>query len=122
MANKYSSYQRPPGNNQERPVHPIWRGVGFGLMILTPILGYFGAMLLLQENARRGWIAIPRDLLVPMADPLLLVKAVLTLLVMFVIFAFFQLITFLVYRIFAPSRYGPTDVPPVSYRGRRRSR
>ncbi len=120
---KYSDYKRQPSLNEREAnskLHPIWQGVGFGLMILTPVLGCFGALALLDENARRGWVTIPADLLAPGNDPLLYVKIILTIALMLVIFTFFQLITYVLYRLFGPSRYGPLDVPPVAYPKRRK--
>lgn len=121
--NKYRGYERQPSLYEPRNgVHPIWQGIGFGLMVLTPILAYFGALVLLDENAKRGWIAIPPDMLAPGRDPLLYMKIALTVALMLVIFTVFQLIAFVLYRLFGPPRYGPLDVPPVSFRGRRKSR
>ena len=117
---KYKSYSRQPeGPPKKTGIHPIWRGVGFILIILTPILAYFGALALLEENSLHGWVKIPNDLIAPTADPLLYVKIILTLALIFAIYIVFMLITFVLYRIFAPPRYGPYDVPPVSYRGKR---
>lgn len=114
---KYDNY-----SSQNRPArgtltHPIWRGVGFGLAILTPVIAYSAALILIDANAQNGWVAIPRDLIAQTGDPLLYVKIILTLVMVFLLYLIFSFITFILYGIFGPPRYGPKDVPPTSYRG-----
>lgn len=117
---KYSQYSRDKGP-KTREIHPIWRGVGCILMVLTPILSYATATLLLQQNRIHGWVAIPPELLIKQFafDPLIAVRIVLTLVLIVLIGAFFTMVTFVLYSAFGPSRYGPFDVPPVTYRGKR---
>lgn len=103
-------------------VHPIWRGVGLILIFLTPIMGYFGALAILDQNKKMNWFQIPPEYLASGADPLLYVKIVLTILVGLFFYFFLQFITFLLYRLFGPSRYGIYDVPSVSYKSKRRGR
>ncbi|HZW03724.1 MAG TPA: hypothetical protein VFF68_07350 [Anaerolineaceae bacterium] len=123
MGGKYSTYNRgQQAPTKRREPHPIWRGVGFALMILTPILGWFGSLLLVQENIRQRWVPIPADLIWGGSDPLLLVKILVALVLMLLLFAFFQLVTFLLVRIFGGSRYGPYDAPQVAYRGKHHNR
>ncbi|HPO58255.1 MAG TPA: hypothetical protein PLV53_05360 [Anaerolineaceae bacterium] len=118
---KYGTYSTSPeSKSKKKKVHPIWRGVGFGLAILTPILAYFGSAVIIREP----WFMdiIPRELLMRGSDPLWLVRLLTFLILVFVIFTVFQAITFLAYRLFGPPRYGPYDVPPASYRGKRTAR
>lgn len=120
---KYTSYStQVEGPKKQREIHPIWRGIGFAMIILIPFLSYVGALAILEENARRGWFPIPRDLLVNYSDPMILIKALLTIAVAFVLYMVFMLITFIIYRMFGPSRYGPMDVPAESYRGKKHVR
>ncbi len=108
--------------------HPVWRGIGFLIILLTPVLGYSAAMLLISENTKQGWFKIPADLIYRGGvdflpnDPLLYVKAILTLVLMFIIYFLLQLIAMILYRLVAPPRYGVYDVPSVSYKGKKRSR
>ncbi|HTX80267.1 MAG TPA: hypothetical protein VMC62_11385 [Longilinea sp.] len=114
-ANIYGSHSPEPGKPRE--VHAIWRGIGFAFIFLLPVLSYVGALVLLQSNTENNWFPIPSDWLVNFGnDPMLLVKVVLALVIMFILYAVFMLITFTLYRFFAPPRYGPTDVPPVKVR------
>lgn len=123
MGGKYSTYNRTAQTkNQRREPHPVWRGIGFALMILTPILGWFGSVMLVEENLRQRWFPIPADLIWSGSDPLFIVKIIVAVVLMFILFVVFQLITFLLIRIFGGTQYGPYDVPAVTYRGKRHTR
>ncbi len=121
---KYSSrMSETPLRDRNRQAHPIWRGVGFALMLLTPIIAYFGSIVLVEANTQNGWVTIPRDLIYRGgSDPLLYVKILVGVVIFFVVTILFQLITFIISSAFGPSRYGPLDVPPVSYRGPKNTR
>jgi hypothetical protein len=119
---KYQSYMRQPERKKEAPIHPVWRGIGFILMIMIPIMSYAGTLVLLDANRQQGWISIPPNLLAPGPEPLLYVKIIVTVFLMILLFGIFSLLTFIIYRIFAPPRYGPFDAPPVRYRGGRYKR
>ncbi|MEN4013195.1 MAG: hypothetical protein ROW48_14255 [Bellilinea sp.] len=125
MSNKYGSYQAKQQEairEARNYVHPIWRGVGFLLMIITPVLGYFGALVLIEQNAKQNWFTIPPEFIAPGQDPMLYLKIGLTILIAFLLFFLFQLISLILLRAFGPSRYGPYDVPPVGYRGKKYKR
>jgi hypothetical protein len=104
----------------ERKIHPIWRGIGLILAIITPIMAYYGSLLLLEENGKHGWVPIPTELVAPGPDPYLYTKIVLTFVLIILIFAVFSMFYFILYGIVAPPRYGPYDVPPPKFRKRRR--
>lgn len=123
---KYTSY-RPStsgtlSREERQKIHPVWRGIGWILMFIFPVMGWFSAVWLLDENAKQKWIAIPSSLLLKGQDQLLLVKIILALVIVFVLYFLFQLISFFLLRLFGPERYGPMDIPRVSWKGRRRSR
>jgi hypothetical protein len=101
-----------------RKIHPIWRGVGFALMILAPIIAYGIALILLEENFKTGMVSIPPSLVVQWQDPYILVKLIITVFVTMVLYALLTMIYFLISSLIGPSRYGPTDVPPVAYKGK----
>jgi amino acid transporter len=116
---RYSPYQKVD-QTPKRQIHPIWRGVGFIFMIIIPFLSYVGALVLIQENQKQGWMRIPVDLIAKnVGDPMLYVKIIVTIIIMLVLFAIFTLISFLIFSAFMPPRYGPHDVPPVQYRRRK---
>ena len=118
---KYESFS-PPTEKKIKTVHPIWRGIGFIYMIVSPILAYFASLLILDLNRTNQWFRIPYDLRAPGTDPLLYVKIISTIVLVFVLYIIFLFITFFVYRIFGPSPYGPTDVRPKRYRGKKYTR
>jgi hypothetical protein len=117
---KYSTTQRSTRKMPER-VHPIWRGIGFAMMILIPIMSYAGMELLMQYNQQKQIFPIPMDLLNKSGgDSLLFVKIGVFLVLLLILYAMLLLFTFLINRLFAPSRYGPFDVPQVAYRHKKR--
>ncbi len=105
----------------DRPwkIHPIWRGIGCIMMVIIPIMAYAGAVLLVQENMRQGWLPMPRDLArtitIPMLGsyPNLLAYLVVALTLSVVGFGVYTAIYALLNAIVGPSRFGPLDVPPV---------
>lgn len=112
-----------PLRDRNRQVHPVWRGVGFALLILTPIIAFFGSIALVDANAKQGWVEIPRDLIAKgVGDPLLYIKIIVGIVIFLVVTVIFRLVTFILYSAFGPSRYSPLDVPPVSYKGPKKSR
>ncbi len=116
---KYNSYNRSYDRREREArnrAHPIWRGVGFGLMVLIPFLSYFGALLLLQENAANGWFSIPVDYLAKTGDPLLYVKIGLTVLLAILVYIVVSFLGVLVLRAFGRSRYGPLDAEEIKYK------
>lgn len=122
MSRNNSFEERRPVTDNKIYIHPIWRGIGFALLILAPIMGYAASILLLDLNKVNKWIPVPRDLLISGSDPYLLIKIIITIVVAFLIFLIFQLITFFLYKVAGPSRYGPLDVPRVAYRGKKYKR
>jgi hypothetical protein len=118
---KYQTYMKPtPPPKKE--THPIWRGIGFVFMIIVPILSYFATILIIDENLKQNWFPFPSDLIISGNDPLLLIKILGTLGISLVLFLIFMSITFILFSAFGTSRYGPLDVPPASYRGKRYKR
>jgi len=111
--------QMEPSRNN-RQLHWIWRGVGFGMMVIIPVMSYALARLFLDENYQKGWITFPKDWYIqntflPSDIIMIIVLMIIFSLVMYAIFTFLSLIIF---RMFAPPRYGPLDVPPIKYKGR----
>ena len=118
-----SKYDRYVIKKQSRPayrVHPIWRGVGFLLILLVPFLSYVASLQLIQENERRGWFPIPAELVSPVGDPYLILQVIITISLSFLVYILFLLIYFVIYRVFGPDRYGPTDAPPIQGKIRKR--
>jgi len=117
----YSASHRQSRKDRDQ-IHPIWRGVGFLFMVLAPFLGYFGALLLIDANEKKGWMSIPNDFLASGSDPMLYVKIGLTILLAALIFFILQFIGLVIYRIVGPERLGPMDVPPITGVKKKRAR
>jgi hypothetical protein len=114
---------------RDKQLHPIWRGVGFGLVILIPIISYAATDVLITANRSSGWFRMPSDLIARPGDflyngdPWLYLKIAITLAFMFVFYALFMLITFAVNRAtLDPRRTDPYYVPPVKAKVRKRAR
>jgi hypothetical protein len=122
MGRQQNFYQRQP----EQPIggiqiHPIWRGVGFLMLLIIPAMSYITTLVLLDANNKQGWFPIPAEFISPWVEPLLFVKIGMTIAISFVLYAISMLITFVIYRFFGPNRYGPFDAPPIKARVTKRS-
>jgi hypothetical protein len=118
-----SSQQMAPSKNN-RQLHVIWRGVGFGLMVLIPVMSYALARLFLDENIKQGWITFPQNMYLrntPLPQDLLILILIM-LILMLIMYAIYTLFSLIIFRMFAPPRYGPLDVPPITYKGKQYKR
>ena len=114
-----SSRQMTPSKNS-RQMHPIWRGVGFGMMVLIPVMSYALARIFLDENATKGWLTFPKNMYLqntPLPSDILILIGIM-IVFMLVMYAIFTLFSLIIFRMFAPPRYGPLDVPPITYHGK----
>lgn len=120
---KYQSFSTRSATPKKKEIHPIWRGVGFVLMILTPVLAYAATIVLMDANRVKGWVRIPRELIMQgWGDPYLLVKLIMIVLFSIVIYGLFSFITFIIYGAFGAPRYGPYDVPQKQFSGKQNRR
>jgi predicted neutral ceramidase superfamily lipid hydrolase len=112
-------------------IHPIWRGIGCALILLIPIMAWFGASLILQTYRR---IPLSYELTKPItlryvqvmeidaiianfnryavAHNLIVGQFLLTIILMFLGFGLLSVVYAIMFRAVGPSRYGPFDVPP----------
>ncbi len=69
--------EKPPSKGTAMPVHPVWRGIGFIMIILIPALSYVATLRLLELNGQKGWYPIPPEFLIYFRnfDPYILVKS-----------------------------------------------
>lgn len=117
---KYS-YVREERKTRKPEIHPVWRGIGFLFMVLIPILSYAGAVVLIEQNNQNKWFPFPYDLVATQnhllfklfGDPLIHIKLVLMVGIMFVLYSILAFATFALNSAFGASRYGPYDLPPV---------
>ncbi len=101
-------------NRKKNRIHPVWRGVGFVLMIFIPILSFLASGVILEYNQTEHWFPIPPEFVINWpTDPLILMKLFITVMLCFFAFAFFQLVTYMMFGLFGPKRYIPPDLPPL---------
>jgi hypothetical protein len=117
---KYDTYSRQKSTHDQKPkINPIWRGIGFLMMVLIPIGSFLLSEAVLKQNATQGWFPIPTDLLTNIfSDSMIFVKLFLTVVIAVLIYAAFTLLRFLGNVMFGPPRYGPLDSPPIKYNGK----
>lgn len=105
-------------------IHPVWRGVGCILIVLAPVLSYAGGVLLVRENFKQGWVAIPPELArfvqIPNLGRVYAADVLASLILLVIAAALLTVLYSIFYRLFGPPRYGPLDVPPIRYKKRRR--
>jgi len=118
---KYDTFSpQKPSSAKKLGPHPVWRGVGFLFIVLIPLLSFAIADVLLQENFKQNWFPIPGDILARpgellfFAGPYIYIKLIITVVLAFVFYIGFMLITFAINSMFGASRYGPYDMPPMS--------
>jgi hypothetical protein len=137
---KYQSYQKP----KEMPrnvVHPVWRGIGCLIMVITPIISWAAAQVLLDLGKAQKWPFLYelRDF-VRFPDyvykiPLILVAAnyissiaylkVLLLfffLVLILLSGVFAVLNAMLYRMIGPPRYTAIDAPAPRVKVKRYTR
>lgn len=122
------SYYRysPEPKKPKWTIHPIWRGIGLIAMILIPIMAYLSAQVFFQY-APISWLQMfppgaYENFVIPYLDirvPFNLGTVIMTFIFMFILFAVFTIFYALFMKIAGPSKYGPTDVPPIRRKTRK---
>ena len=102
-----------PPRPQKLPIHPVWRGIGLILAVIIPLGSYLVASILLSNREKYPWLIIPEDIILYKnpQDPYILVRLLYALIILVLVVGVLTLITFLISKIFGPSRYDPLDVP-----------
>ncbi len=118
--NQYSATAEYESKKTKRTIHPVWRGVGFIIMIVIPIVAYFLSVRFLELNAVNNWMPIPREFLSTGKDELVYIKVGLTLIASLLVYGVFMLAGTLTLSIFGPPRYGVMDEPPVKSTGNKK--
>ncbi len=134
MPAKYGEYSGPKKasvREMRKQIHPVWRGVGFGMMILIPIISYAGMRVLIDQNIIFSRMPIPVDLLAKpgeflyrfFPDSMLYIKLLIMFTIMFVLYLIFLIFSSAVTGAFGISeKQDPYYVPPVKRQVRRRPR
>jgi hypothetical protein len=118
---KRGYYSRPISlAPSKKEPHPVWRVIGLIFIIVLPIVSIIASLVIVDQNQKHNWFAFPSDLILPkFIDPLIIVKILYAVIILLVLAAFALLVTFVAYKYFGPSRYGPYDVPSESFKKRK---
>lgn len=125
--NKYRREREP----RRWKINPVWRGIGCVILLIIPIMSWYGTKFFLQSNRQ---IALPAELLKTFTIPFTHVAQIdqiirsinnyadlhnliygqffFTIILMFIGFGILSVIYAILYRVVGPPRYGPFDVPP----------
>jgi hypothetical protein len=137
---KYNSFQKGkevPKNS----IHPVWRGIGCLITILTPIISWAAAAVCLEFGQKQQWpflyqlSANIRFSAIFYQIPLVKIGAnfissipyLQALILFFVLFlvlfsGVFSVINAVLYRMFGPPRYSPLDAPAPRVKTKRYTR
>lgn len=138
---KYTSYKAKEAPVKRGQIAPVMRGIGCILFAIIPPLAYLSSMLLVDYGVRRGWPIPPSWLGRPSIHPLLLrlegltdiynfiyqqnnltANLVFTIAMCVVIFGVLSMLYGFLFSLAGPSRYGPTDEPPIRKKVKRYKR
>lgn len=130
MPAKYRGYNPGERNSKaKQAIHPIWRGVGFAMMVLIPIMAYAATEVVLQQNEIYGWFPFPMDLIAKdgqflyniFKDSMINIRLAGTVAFSILFYALFTLFSFMISGLFGPKRNDdPYYVPPIRRQARRR--
>lgn len=129
MPAKYREFNPGQRSRPKPTIHPIWRGVGFAMIVLIPIMAYAATEVVLQQNDIYGWFPFPVDMIAKdgeflyniFKDPMINIRAAGTAAFSLLFYALFTFVSFLISGIFGPKqRDDPFYVPPVRRTVRRR--
>jgi hypothetical protein len=128
----YSSYKHRR-EKEQRPwkINPVWRGIGCVLLLLVPVMAWYGTSLFMQRNEK---IVLPWELTRVVTIPYTHITAIdklivginqyfdakgfvfgqifFTVILSIIGFGLMSAIYAIMYSIAGPPRYGPFDVPP----------
>lgn len=116
---RYARYRHEP-DDEKVTVHPVWRGIGCIFVLIAPILSIAIGNEIVLSGFIQQYVRFPRNWMRPFTIPGLnyTIEAfygtlVVAVVVMFLLFTIYFTTYAALYKISAPSPYGPTDVPPI---------
>lgn len=140
MPSKYRSFEK---KEFVRPytIHPVWRGIGFLMMVMVPIMAGAAAVVMKDLGFQLGWpfmnelrgtLRLPEIFyVIPIISNLaywissiVSLRAILLFFVLFLIVfsGILSVLYSLMYRIFGPPRYSPLDAPAERIKVKRYTR
>ncbi len=136
-----TSSQDQSSLKQQKKTHPIWRGIGCLMVFIIPAISIAAGNLTVNYAISKRWpipvqflgfMHLPdyfystgglRTIFNPLSTiPNFYANTAATFLYMLVISGIISLVYATVYRMVAPSRYGPTDAPPTKFKATKKSR
>ncbi|MBL7164023.1 MAG: hypothetical protein ISS57_15610 [Anaerolineales bacterium] len=111
---------------EQKGLHPIWRGIGCIMIILMPVMAYAGAVELVKANYQNGWVLMPAELASTVTIPYvgsihnLYAYIAVGLILLVIGFGILTILYSIMYSALGPPKYGPTDAPPPRRPKRRR--
>lgn len=141
MGRYTNSSRNQSSTSGPKETHGIWRGIGCLMMMIIPVISIAAGVETFNYAIANKW-PIPYQLLGPVilpdifystqglrtivsplnSVPNFYAKAVASLLIMILLSGTISVIYAFVYSFVGPSRYGPTDVPPLKVRSSKKSR
>jgi hypothetical protein len=126
MSSKYRKYEER--KMAKREIHPVWRGVGFIMIVLIPVISWAAMRTVIDQ----GLIPIPADLIARRGqflynlfngDRLINIEIIVFLLFTFVLYMIYMLISFIISSAVmgSPAKYDPYYVPPIKNSPRKRT-
>ena len=127
MPNKWAAYEQA---REERPwkVHPVWRGIGFLMILIIPLFSYAASDLIIEELMARELMSLPDVLRASYEIPIigdidfLLAKLALTIVLIFALFALLAIFYSILYMPMSDLGYGRMDVKPDQFQKYKRMR
>ncbi|KAA3647129.1 MAG: hypothetical protein DWQ07_06430 [Chloroflexi bacterium] len=127
MPNKWAAYEQA---REERPwrIHPVWRGIGFILILIIPVFSYAASDLTVEALVEREILTLPPELRGSFELPVvgeidfLLAKVAMTIVVIFALFALLAIFYSIMYMPMSDLGYSRMDVKPDQYQKYKRRR
>jgi len=133
MSSKSNSFG-PKGAKEAPSIHPIWRGIGFVMILMTPVTSWAAGEVAVEmlkplpdQNIKalfyglRGGFSLPSWLsYVPILNnalhwvatyPDIKIKILFFIVALLIFSGLLSLLYAMIYRLMGPPRYGPLDVP-----------
>lgn len=142
MPSKYENFNNKHKELQvNREVHPVWRGIGFLLFLIIPVVSWIAATILLDLGRQQGWAFLSE-----LSDPIKFsdwaykfpiimnlanfitnfpnLKALLLFffMVLILLSGIFSVLNAVLYRMFGPPRYTNLDAPAPRVKTKRYTR
>ena len=137
----YNYYKNNKEEPEKKEIHPIWRGIGCLITVITPIISWAASLVLVDYGEIQKWPFLMEmsgtvrfsDIFyqIPFVDVaanyLSSIHYLIPLVIFFILFLIFftgvfSVLNAVVFRMFGPSRYGDLDAPAPKVKPKRYTR